>query len=96
VSILYLGCYLALLNRTLTLPAITNPTLKKHMYYSLTPNCMRLDACADITIKAIDYTKALKAYVELDPCHFILYAGFEKWERQFILISYEWGKYSQI
>ncbi|CAG2209692.1 unnamed protein product [Mytilus edulis] len=86
------SCSIALINKTLTLPAITNPTLKKHLYYQMSPNCMRFDACADITIKAIDYTKALKAYVELDPCHFILYAGFEKWERQFILISYEWGK----
>ncbi|CAG2189963.1 unnamed protein product [Mytilus edulis] len=86
------SCYIALINKTLTLPAITDPTLKKHLYYQMSPNCMRFDACADITIKAIDYTKALRAYVELDPCHFILYAGFEKWERQFILISYEWGK----
>ncbi|VDH91582.1 Hypothetical predicted protein [Mytilus galloprovincialis] len=74
------SCYIALFNKTLSLPAITNPTLKKHLYYQMSPNCMRFDACADVTIKAIDYTKALKAYVELDPCKFILYAGFEKWE----------------
>ncbi|XP_021353372.1 uncharacterized protein LOC110450253 [Mizuhopecten yessoensis] len=81
-------------NRSLTVPEIGKESLKKIMYYFISDNCMRLDACADISIQLGDltYTKAFKAHVELDPCNFILKAKFEKISISVVLISYEWGK----
>jgi hypothetical protein len=73
------------------LPEITNVNLKKHLYYSIAPNCMRIDACADITIQAIDFTKAVKIYIELNPCQFILTVAFETITKSIILLTYDWG-----
>lgn len=55
---------------------------------------MRLDACADISLSlaGLSYTKALKAYVDLDPCSFVLKVGFESFQITKVLLNYDWGK----
>jgi hypothetical protein len=55
---------------------------------------MRLDACADISLSlaGISYTKALKAFIDLDPCSFVLKVGFESFQLTRVLLNYAWGK----
>jgi hypothetical protein len=54
---------------------------------------MRIDACVDVNFKAIGYTKAIKTFVELDPCNFIMTVGFETFTASIVLISYDWGEW---
>ena len=78
----------------IALPTIKNEKLAKHVYYSIENDCMRLDACADISLSlaGLSYTKALKAYVDLDPCSFVLKVGFESFYLTKVLLNYDWGK----
>lgn len=86
------GC--GILGFNITLPTIKNEKLAKHVYYSIESDCMRLDACADISLSlaGLSYTKALKAYVDLDPCSFVLKVGFESFQLTKVLLNYDWGK----
>lgn len=86
------GC--GILGFNITLPTIKNEKLAKHVYYSIESDCMRLDACADISLSlaGLSYTKALKAYVDLDPCSFVLKVGFESFQITKVLLNYDWGK----
>lgn len=89
---LFTGC--GILGFNITLPTIKNEKLAKHVYYSIESDCMRLDACADISLSlaGLSYTKALKAYVDLDPCSFVLKVGFESFQITKVLLNYDWGK----
>lgn len=84
----------SVLGFNITLPTIKNEKLAKHVYYSIENDCMRLDACADISLSlaGLSYTKALKAYVDLDPCSFVLKVGFESFHLTKVLLNYDWGK----
>lgn len=53
---------------------------------------MRIDACADVTIEGIDFSRSFSAFVELDPCRYVIKAAFEKWNKTIILFEYDWGK----
>ncbi|KAK3589057.1 hypothetical protein CHS0354_008707 [Potamilus streckersoni] len=77
--------------KILSLPEITNSSLNKLLYYKIASNCMKLSACLDITIPAVNFTKALSASLELDPCNFTLKVAFESFSKTFILIDYKWG-----
>ncbi|KAL5015120.1 hypothetical protein ScPMuIL_009390 [Solemya velum] len=79
------------LGKTVVLPDITNAKLRKHLYYYIADDCLRIDSCVDFTIARLDYTKALRAYIDLDPCELLLTVAFEKWSKTFILINYDWG-----
>lgn len=76
------------------LPEITSNTLQKHMYYSVSPDCQRIDVCIDFSVEVFEknLTKALKAFVEIDFCSFVLKYGFEGLTNSIILINYNWGK----
>lgn len=76
------------------LPEITSDTLKKHLYYSMSSDCQRIDACVDFSVKVLGQVimKAFKAYVEIDFCNFLLAYGFEGLKKSTILINYNWGK----
>lgn len=94
-NILYfLGC--SLVGKSIVLPDISNANLKKHLYYKISENCMRFDACVDFTLEKFNYTKALRAYIDLDPCQFLLTVAFEKWTHTLILINYNWGKFGYV
>ncbi|XP_076116682.1 uncharacterized protein LOC143084161 [Mytilus galloprovincialis] len=77
------------------LPEITNEFLKDHLYYSVSSNCLRIDACTDFSIdlgaNIPAYTKAFRAFIDVDFCKFILSFGFEGWKETLVLISYDWG-----
>ena len=55
---------------------------------------MRIDVWADISVKILgyDFSKTLSAFVELDPCSFVLQIGFEKYLWTKVLLNYDWGK----
>ena len=86
------GC--EMMGKEMCLPEITKPWLKDHVYYYISNDCLRLDACVDASFSLGDfkYAKAFSAFVELDFCKFILKFGFEGRTRSLILISYDWGK----
>ncbi|VDI06314.1 Hypothetical predicted protein [Mytilus galloprovincialis] len=77
------------------LPEITNEFLKDHLYYSVSSNCLRIDACTDFSIdlgaNIPAYTKAFRAFIDVDFCKFIISFGFEGWKETLVLISYDWG-----
>ncbi|KAK3612511.1 hypothetical protein CHS0354_024482 [Potamilus streckersoni] len=82
----------SVLGKNITLPEIAIPSLQKHVYFSIARNCMRFDACLDITIPGINIIKSFLAYVDMDPCNFVLTVAFERWQKKFILIGYNWGR----
>ncbi|CAG2190929.1 unnamed protein product [Mytilus edulis] len=79
---------------TWTLPEITNSILQEHVYYSLSPDCQRIDACVDFPVEVFGevITKAFNVYIEIDFCNFLLKYGFEGLELSFILVKYNWGQ----
>jgi len=88
VSWCYLFSACSLLGKTFSLPNIKLPFL----YYNISRDCLRIDTCVEMGIPAIDVTKSFRAYIELDPCNFVVKAAFEKWEYQIILFEYDWGR----
>ncbi|XP_063420822.1 uncharacterized protein LOC134706043 [Mytilus trossulus] len=80
--------------KTWMLPEITSAILKKHVYYSVSSDCQRIDACVDFSVQVLGQfiTKAFKAYVEIDFCNFLLGYGFEGLKKSTILINYNWGQ----
>ncbi|CAC5401161.1 unnamed protein product [Mytilus coruscus] len=79
---------------TWTLPEITNSILQEHMYYLVSSDCQRIDACVDFSVEVFEQviTKAFNVYIEIDFCNFVLRYGFEGKEMSFILIKYDWGQ----
>ena len=88
-----IGC--EILNKTLSLPLITNPWLKDHLYYSISNDCLRFDACVDVSfsIGGWNYTKSFNAFIDLDFCKFVVNYGIESMKNSIILLSYGWGKF---
>ncbi|XP_053398719.1 uncharacterized protein LOC128556879 [Mercenaria mercenaria] len=64
----------------------------KLLHYDISDDCMRLNAYVDINVPGIDYSRTFSAYVELDPCRYVIRAAFEKWNTTVILFEYDWGK----
>ncbi|XP_060566993.1 uncharacterized protein LOC132725822, partial [Ruditapes philippinarum] len=62
------------------------------LHYTIADDCMRIDAYAEIRIRAINYTRTFSAYVELDPCQYVIKAAFERTTITLILFEYNWGK----
>ncbi|VDI43603.1 Hypothetical predicted protein [Mytilus galloprovincialis] len=64
------------------------------MYYSVSPDCQRIDACVDFSVEVFGevISKAFNAHIEIDFCNFVLRYGFEGLEMSFILIKYNWGQ----
>ncbi|XP_053390116.1 uncharacterized protein LOC128553035, partial [Mercenaria mercenaria] len=62
------------------------------LHYYISENCMRIDACAELQIPGIDKSRSFSAYVELDPCRYVLTAAFEGMDITVILFEYDWGK----
>lgn len=98
-NFLYLSLFFSecsLLGVDITLPEIKDDFLKKHLYYSISSNCLRIDACTDFSLdlgpNIPAYTKAFKAFIDVDFCKFIVSFGFEGWKDTIVLISYDWGK----
>ncbi|XP_048258717.1 uncharacterized protein LOC124137708 isoform X1 [Haliotis rufescens] len=81
-----------LLNRTVTLPTITNEKVNKIVYMEIAPDCLRIDACVDIRIKKLNFNKAVNAYIQLDPCKFRMTVNFEDCTTTVLLLGYDWGK----
>ena len=83
-----------MMGKELYLPEITNSWLKDRVYYYISNDCLRLDACVDVSFNLGDfkYAKSFSAFVELDFCKYMLKFGFEGKTRSLILISYNWGK----
>ncbi|XP_064646638.1 uncharacterized protein LOC135499666 isoform X2 [Lineus longissimus] len=84
-----------ILKKKLTLPAITNPTLKKILYYKISPTCTRIDACAEFTVKALGFTKSFKAFVDIDVCKYMIKIGFETIIHPIPIFVFDWGKPQQ-
>jgi hypothetical protein len=89
----YSGCEIQ--KKKLSLPKITNPTLKKLLYYNISPKCTRIDACVDFTIKALDYTKSFRAFIDIDFCNYIFKVGFETEIHKMPIFVYPWGKFGE-
>ncbi|KAL3873935.1 hypothetical protein ACJMK2_037012, partial [Sinanodonta woodiana] len=77
--------------KILSLQEITSSSLNKLLYYKIARDCMKLYVCLDITLPEWNFTKALSASLELDPCNYIFKAAFESFSKTFVLIDYEWG-----
>ena len=77
---------------TVTIPDVTNSSL----YYLIDAECYRLDACVEVPIAGVSFTKSLKAYLELDPCNLVMRAGFESRQKSYVMVNYEWGMYHMI
>jgi len=71
----------------IVLPAFDND----HLQYRVSTDCMRFDVCAEIDIPFINTTKSMAAYIELDPCQFMIRAAFEKKTMTVFLFDYNWG-----
>jgi hypothetical protein len=59
------------------------------VHYNISDNCMRVNVFVDIS--GIDILRTFTAYVELDPCQYVIQAGFEKLNTIVILFEYDWG-----
>lgn len=57
---------------------------------------MRINVCAELRVPGIDISKSFSAFIELDPCHFVIRAAFEKWQYSVILFEYNWGELIRI
>ena len=55
---------------------------------------MRLDACLDISIPKTDIKKSFSAFINLDPCNWVITGAFELWKLNIILFEYNWGKWN--
>ena len=89
-------CFLpacSLYNRNLTIPDLSQTTIGQYLYFYISDDCMRLDACLDVSIPGTDIKKSFSAYISLDPCNFVIQAYFELWSLKIVLFEYEWGKY---
>lgn len=70
-------------------------SLSDILYYKLQKDCLRIDVWADINVKILgyDFSKTLSAFIELDPCSFVLQIGFEKYIWTKVLLNYDWGNF---
>ena len=66
--------------------------MKEYFYYSVSENCMSVQACLDVKLEEFNIMKTFVAFAELDPCHYKIRFGIEKWEITYYLIDYQWGK----
>jgi hypothetical protein len=64
----------------------------KYLYYSISNDCRRFDACFDITIPVVGITKSFRAYIDLDTCNYEFRVGFENYEETFVMFVYTWGE----
>ena len=78
---------------TLTFPEIENDDIRDKFYYSVSQDCMSIQACLDVNLEDISITKTFSAFVELDPCHYEIRIGIERWKKTYYLIDYKWGEY---
>ncbi|XP_053398133.1 uncharacterized protein LOC128556594 [Mercenaria mercenaria] len=62
------------------------------LHYDISDDCMRINVYADVRVPGINYSRTFSAYVELDPCRYVIRAAFEKWDTTVILFEYDWGK----
>ncbi|CAC5379438.1 unnamed protein product [Mytilus coruscus] len=76
----------------ITLPESNSTSL----YYMIDTSCYRLDACVEVPIPGYNFSKSLKAYLELDPCSLVMRAGFETKQQTYIMVNYEWGRSMEI
>ncbi|XP_062593831.1 uncharacterized protein LOC134255325, partial [Saccostrea cucullata] len=63
------------------------------LYYKIQKDCLRIDVWADINVKLLGYSfsRTLSAFIELDPCSFVVQVGFEKYLWTKVLLNYNWG-----
>ncbi|XP_033637389.1 uncharacterized protein LOC117298318 isoform X2 [Asterias rubens] len=77
-------------NNALACPMISLPTLANIIQCSIDDHCLGIQCCVNLNF--IITTLMLHARIKVDPCHFQLHVNFERWERNFTLFSYTWGK----
>lgn len=77
-----------LVGHQIILPALAND----YIHYQISADCMRFDICAEINIPLVNITKSFAAFVELDPCQFMIRAAFEKKTKTIYIFDYDWGK----
>ncbi|XP_019616817.1 PREDICTED: uncharacterized protein LOC109464305 [Branchiostoma belcheri] len=51
-----------------------------------------INCCVEISIPALEFVKAFRAFVRLDVCEFEIIAGFETLEYRKLLFNFPWGK----
>ena len=90
IHLLYSACS-PVVGTTLTFPAVENENIRKYFYYTVSTDCMRIDACLDVTVEELNIGKTFTAYIVLDPCHYVINLALEKWTKTLYLIDYEWG-----
>lgn len=80
------GC--SLNGQDIQLPELNN----NYLYYRIADDCMRIEVCGEIEVPVINIRKSFSAYVELDPCRFMVKTAFEKKEKIIFLFDYDWGR----
>jgi hypothetical protein len=55
---------------------------------------MKISVCLDFKIPELEISRSFTAYLELDPCNFILTKAFEGKVKQIFIFDYAWGKYA--
>ncbi|CAH1277552.1 Hypp9694, partial [Branchiostoma lanceolatum] len=71
-------------------------SLSDHIYCSLEDTCLGINCCVEVSIPALDFTKAFRAFVKLDVCEFEIMAGFETLEYRKLIFNYPWGGRQEI
>ncbi|XP_062579219.1 uncharacterized protein LOC134241150, partial [Saccostrea cucullata] len=68
-------------------------SLSDFLYYKIQKDCLRIDVWVDINVKLLGYSfsRTLSAFIELDPCSFVVQIGFEKYLWTKVLLNYNWG-----
>ena len=87
----YTACY-PTDGQTFTFPEIENDNIKNYFYYFASKNCLRIDACLDVTVEELNITKTFSSSIELLPCSFQAVVRIEKWSKTVYLIDFDWGK----
>ncbi|XP_060567959.1 uncharacterized protein LOC132726631 [Ruditapes philippinarum] len=62
------------------------------LYYYIRDDCMKISVCLDFKIPELKIYRSFTAYLELDPCNFILTKAFERKVKQIFIFDYAWGK----
>ncbi|XP_062616058.1 uncharacterized protein LOC134277763, partial [Saccostrea cucullata] len=67
--------------------------LSKVLYYTIQKDCMRIDTWTDISLDILGetFTQTFSAYLDLNPCSYLLKVSFERKIFHMILLDYKWG-----
>ena len=80
----------------LTLPALPPGAISQNIYCTISRDCYRIDCCTDLHFKALNFTKAMRMWFELDICKYAINIGVDSWQKQELIFNYKWGTESTV